>query len=31
MYGRGIYKSVNAARLDMLRAKCGGIDGIDLS
>ena len=31
MYGRGMYKSVNAARLDMLRAKCGGTDGIDLS
>ena len=31
MYGRGMYKSVNAARLDMLRAKCGGTYGIDLS
>ena len=31
MYGRGMYKSVNAARLDMLRIKCGGTDGIDLS
>ena len=31
MYGRGMYKSVNAVRLDMLRAKCGGTDGIDLS
>ena len=31
MYGRGMYMSVNAACLDMLRAKCGGTDGIDLS
>ena len=23
MYGRSMYKSVNAVRLDMLRAKCG--------
>ena len=31
MYGRGMYKSVTAVRLDMLNAKCGGTDGIDLS
>ena len=31
MYGRVMYKSVNAARLDMLRVKCGDTDGIDLS
>ena len=31
MYGRGMYKSVNAVRLDMLRAKCGGTDSLDLS
>ena len=31
MYGRGMYKSVNAARLAMLREKCGGTDGISLS
>ena len=29
--GRGMYKSVNAARLAMLREKCGGTDGINLS
>ena len=31
MYGRGMYKSVNAAHLDMLRAKRGGTDGIEMS
>ena len=31
MYGTGMYKNVNATPLDMLRAKCGGTDGIDLS
>ena len=31
MYGRGTYKNVNSAHLAMLREKCGGTDGIDLS